>query len=190
MRERILTIADEGMKNLDTLIFLSTEGNGGTHLMLGTLALMSKKNEDVLFVSGDHYVHIARSSPAAFVAKCSPYKFVVFDNIEVGCSNPHIIDCLTDVFPLLQKNDKKVLTTYTVLNMVDFRVPEFILSSRHELFYSLAEPSTFPEIIRRSFDGMGDAATDEVINALATETYINVRELIGRCVRTVAAKEV
>ena len=60
VKQKLLKIAQERMENLDTLIVLSTEGNGGTMLLCSTLKLMLEEQTlQHIFFTGNHYTELA-----------------------------------------------------------------------------------------------------------------------------------
>jgi hypothetical protein len=98
------------MANLDTKIVLSTEGNGGTMLLCSTLKLMAgEQSSQYMFFTGDHYTQLAQMHTDDFIQLCEPYRFVVFDNIEYGCSK--LNQWQEKEFETLKRSGKKSLTT-------------------------------------------------------------------------------
>ncbi len=86
LKQRLTQIAQERMAELDTLIVLSTEGNGGTKLLCSTLKLMfEEQSSQYIYFIGDHYTELAQMPMVEFNRLCAPYRFIVFDNIEYGC---------------------------------------------------------------------------------------------------------
>jgi chromosomal replication initiation ATPase DnaA len=186
-KQRLLEIANERMEHCDSLLVLSTEGNGGTHLLSSTLNRMLENESEHVFFNGNNYRDLAKMPVSEFIQKCAPYQFILFDNIEYGCSKPNQYEWLRKVYNELKNCGKKTLATYTVLDEKDLQVPDFIKACRHELFYSLSEPSVYPEIVRRMFELVDYVnAPEEIIQQLASNTNISIRELEGLCISYIA----
>jgi hypothetical protein len=160
---------------------MSTEGNGGTFLMRSMLQLLTSNNPDYIMVTGDYYRQITSMTVEEFIEISIPYTYVVFDNLEFGCSQPKQNKWLNELFILLRKNGKKTLSTFTVMNTKDFFIPQFIKESRHELFYSLSQPSVYQEITKKTLSSLGINATEEVIKNLSSNPSCSVRELVNSC---------
>lgn len=190
VKQKLMKIAQERMANLDTLIVLSTEGNGGTKLLCSALKLMVEKQTlQCIFFTGNHYAQLAKMPMAEFNQLCSPYHYIVFDNIEYGCSKPNQYLWLERAFKLLRGLGKKTLATYTVMEEADLRVPDFIQASAHEVVYSLSEPSLYPELVRRMLEKDNlVSVTEELIHRIASNTNISVRELEGLCINHIATE--
>ncbi len=115
-----------------------------------------------------------------FIQLCTPYKFIVFDNIEYGCSKPNQYLWLSFVFKELKNCGKKTLATYTLLDEKDLQVLDFIQACSHELFYSLSDPAIYSELARRLFkEADYKNVPEELIHRFASNTTISVRELKG-----------
>ena len=189
VKQKLLKIAQERMANLDTLIVLSTEGNGGTYLLSSTLKLMVEDDSQHIIFGGNHYAQLARMPFDEFNQLCSPYQYILFDNIEYGCSKPNQYLWLERAFKLLRGLGKKTLATYTVMEEADLKVPDFIQASAHEVVYSLSEPSLYPEIARKIFDEHNFVnVTEELLHQIASNTNISVRELEGLCIYHIATE--
>lgn len=183
IKQQLIEIANQRMADLDTLLFSSTEGNGGTLLMCSTLKMMVHGEYEFPMITGNHYRALAKMDIAAFMTLFQPYPFIVFDNIEYGCSEPAQYRWLKAAFRALRSVGKKTMATYTVMDEADFRVPDFIQESRHEVFYSLSNPALYPEIIRKQFANMEYAVSEQTINKLASDfSKCNVREAELRCI--------
>jgi chromosomal replication initiation ATPase DnaA len=189
LKQRLIKLAQERMANLDTLIVLSTEGNGGTMLLCSTLKLMVDEQSQCIFFTGDHYAELAEIPLDEFNQLCEPYRFVMFDNIEYGCSKPNQYIWLEKAFESLRNSGKKTLATYTVMEEANLKVPDFIQASAHEVVYSLSEPSLYPDLVRKMFDEHNFVnVTEEVIHQIASNTNISVRELEGMCIYHIATE--
>jgi hypothetical protein len=190
VKQKLMKIAQERMANLDTLIVLSTEGNGGAKLLCSTLKLMVEEQTlQYIFFTGNHYAQLARMPFDEFNQLCSPYQYILFDNIEYGCSKPNQYVWLEKAFTLLRGLGKKTLATYTVMEEADLKVPDFIQASAHEVVYSLSEPSLYPEIARKIFDEHNFVnVTEELLHQIASNTNISVRELEGLCIYHIATE--
>jgi len=186
-KKRLLEIANERMEHCDSLMVLSTEGNGGTMLLCSTVKQMIENESEFIIFSGETYRGLAKMPVSEFIQKCEPYQFILFDNIEYGCSKPEQYEWLGKVYNELKNCGKKTLATYTVWDEKDLQVPNFIQACRYELFYSLSEPSVYPEIVRRLFESENyKNAPEELIQQLASNTSISVRELEGLCISYIA----
>jgi hypothetical protein len=186
-KQRLLEIANERMEHCDSILVLSTEGNGGTMLLCSTLKRMIDNESEFIIFSGETYRGLAKMPVSEFIQKCEPYQFIVFDNIEFGCSKPNQYLWLSMAFKELKICGKKTLATYTELDEKDLQIPDFIQACRYELFYSLSEPTIYPEIVRRLFESENyKNAPEELIQQLASNTSISVRELEGLCISYIA----
>ena len=186
-KKRLLEIANERMEHCDSLLVLSTEGNGGTKLVCSTLKQMIENESEYVFFGGDDYRDLSKIAVSEFIQKCEPYQFILFDNIQCGCSKPKQYEWLAKVYNELKNCGKKTLATYTVWDEKDFQLPNFIQACRYELFYSLSEPTIYTEIVRRLFESENyKNASEELIQQLASNTSINVRELEGLCICHIA----
>jgi chromosomal replication initiation ATPase DnaA len=182
-KQRLLEIANERMEHCDSILVLGTEGNGCTMLLCSTLKRMIDNESEFIIFSGETYRGLAKMPVSEFIQKCEPYQFIVFDNIEYGCSKPNQYSWLSMVYKELKKCGKKTLATYTVLDDKDLQVPEFIQACRNELFYSISEPAIYPEIVRRAFkEADFENVPEELIHRFASNTSISVRELEGLCI--------
>jgi hypothetical protein len=86
-------------------------------------------------------------------------------------------------FKELKNCGKKTLATYTELDEKDLQIPDFIQAYRNEVFYSLCEPSIYPELVRRAFKEADYVnVADELIHRFASNTSISDRELEGLCI--------
>lgn len=186
-KKRLLQIANERMEHCDSLLVLSTEGNGGTKLVCSTLKQMIENESEYVFFGGDDYRDLSKIAVSEFIQKCAPYQFILFDNIGYGCLKPNQYEWLNMVYKELRNCGKKTLATYTVLDEKDLQVPDFIQACRYELFYSLSEPSIYPEIVRRVFESENyKNVPEELIQQLASNTNISVRRLEGLCICHIA----
>lgn len=190
VKQKLLKIAQERMANLDTLIVLSTEGNGGTMLLCSMLKFMVEEQPSLyIFFTGDHYTELAQMPLDEFNQLCAPYRFVVFDNIENGCSKPNQYLWLEKAFESLRNSGKKTLATYTVIEEANLKVPDFIQASAHEVVYSLSEPSLYPDLVRKMLNEHDVVnITEELIHQIASNTNISVRELEGLCIHHIATE--
>jgi chromosomal replication initiation ATPase DnaA len=189
LKQRLIKLAQERMENLDTLIVLSTEGNGGTMLLCSTLKLMVDEQSQCIFFTGDHYAELAEIPLDEFNQLCEPYRFVMFDNIENGCSKPNQYIWLEKAFESLRNSGKKSLATYTVMEKANLKVPDFIQASANEVVYSLSEPSLYPELVRKIFDEHNFVnVNEELLHQIASNTNISVRELEGLCIYHIATE--
>lgn len=171
------------MKNYDTLIVLSTEGNGGTYLLCSTLKLIEEDDSQHIIFTGDQYVQLAQMPLDEFSQICAPYHYILFDNIKRGCSKKNQYLWLERAFKLLMDKGKKTLATYTVMEEVDLKVHDFILASAHEVVYSLNDPSLYPEIVRRIFQRENYSnVTEELISQISSSKEVNVRLIEGMCI--------
>jgi hypothetical protein len=183
VKQKLVSIAQERMKNIDSLIVLSTEGNGGTMLLLSTLKLMVEDESQHIRFGGDHYSELVQMPVDEFIQLCEPYRYIVFDNLERGCSFPNQYQWLETAFRMLSSLGKKTLATYTIMEEVDLKVPDFIHSSAHEVVYSLSEITTYPEIVRRFFEREKYAyVTEELVHQISSTKDANVRMLEGLCI--------
>jgi len=175
------------MKNCDSLIVLSTEGNWGTYLLCSTLKLMDEDDSRHIIFTGDQYAQLALMPLDEFMQICAPYQYILFDNIECGCSKKNQYLWLESAFKLLRDKGKKTLATYTVMEEVDLKVPDFIQATSHEVVYSLSEPSLYPEIVRRIFQRENYSnVTEELISQISSTKVDNVRMLEGLCINHLA----
>ncbi len=188
MKEKLIKLGKTKLSGIDSLLFMSTEGNGGTFLMCSSLRLLTLNKMDYIMITGDYYSQIANMAVDEFIEICAPYSYIVFDNLEFGCSRPKQNKWLNNVFTLLRKEGKKTLSTITVMDTKDFFTPPFIKESRHEVFYSLSQPSIYPEIVKMILGHLEIPATEEVIKNLSSNITCSVRELEGICVCYAADK--
>jgi chromosomal replication initiation ATPase DnaA len=190
LKQKLMKIAQVRMANLDTLIVLSTEGNGGTMLLCSTLKLMVEElPSQFIFFTGDHYSELAQMPMDEFNHLCEPYQFVVFDNIEHGCSKPNQYLWLEKIFESLRNSGKKTLATYTVMEEANMKVPDFIQVSALEVVYSLSEPSLYPNLVRNIFEKQNfENVTEELICRIASNTKLSVRELESLCINQMATE--
>jgi hypothetical protein len=175
------------MKNIDTLIVLSTEGNGGTFLLCSTLKLMEVDDSQHIIFTGDQYAQLVQMPWDEFIQICAPYQYILFDNIERGCSKNNQYLWLERAFKLLSDLGKKTMATYPMIEEIDLKVPDFIQSTLHEVVYSLSEPSLYPEIVRRIFQRENYTdVKEELISQISSTKVDNVRMLEGLCINHLA----
>jgi chromosomal replication initiation ATPase DnaA len=181
IKDQLLTIAKEKMEKQDTILIMSTEGNGGTFLMRSFLNLLTDKEKEVLLIGGDNYYKITNSNVEDYVAFCMQYKFIAFDNIEVACAVQDQYNWLKLVFELLKKNGVKTLATYTKMDYPDLKVPRFIQENRHEIFYSLNRPTKYVELIKIFFKEIGENYSDKIMLEITSNPASNIRVLTNSC---------
>lgn len=189
VKQKLMSIAKERMKNCDTLIVLSTEGNGGTYLLCSTLKLMEEDDSQHIIITGDQYAQLAQMPLDAFMHICAPYQYILFDNIKRACSKKNQYLWLEKAFMLLKDMGKKTLATYTEIEEVDLKVPDFIQETSHEVVNSLNKPSLYPEIVRRIFQRKNYTnVTEELINQISSTKGVNMRMLDGMCIHHLAVE--
>jgi len=148
---------------------------------------MEEDDSQHIIFTGDQYVQLAQMPLDEFNQLCAPYHYIVFDNLECGCSTPNQYMWLEKAFESLRCSRKKILATYTVMEEVDLKVPDFIQATLHEVVYSLSEPSLYPEIVRRIFQRENYTdVTEELISQISSTKVDNVRMLEGLCINHLA----
>lgn len=184
----IENVLDNNFKDIDSFLILSTQGNGGTHLLNGILNKLKQMNKKTILYSAEKLRTEFKRNPLELESKLMQYKYIGVDDYNFF---NHVFisgysEWIQDMFNKLIQNKIKLIITFTESSIDEIEIPDIFLNSRMQFINSDFPKGREFEIIEKIFQREKLIISKDIINLIVTHNFNSVRMLEGFCYSAIA----